>query len=197
MKSILMFCAVVWLGCSVVVAQDAPKNFDLPEPSLGTIDESQLVQRIDDLTEAVNTHTDQISELDKRLQAIEDRPAVAAWNTTPASTGRSLLNSTLKSTVPVRASGGSTGNARGQVVSSYVVSSPVVQSYEYVEEQPVIYTQPSYVAAPMYVGNAAPTSATVSYNAKYGTAATTRRGLGSRLGNFLRGGNCPDGNCPN
>lgn len=148
---------------------DAPGYSAVDEPAQ-SINESDLTQRVDDLTEAVNKHTEQIGDLDKRLSALEDAktPSLAM------SLGRGQLRSSLNSVGTVRSwgssqnlsGGGCTGNIRRSVSSNRLlerivsVSEPIVTS---VQQGPPVVTsvqvsQPvvRYEAAPIVQPQPAP-----------------------------------------
>jgi hypothetical protein len=141
------------LFCSTGFAQELEPPAEQKTEEIGSLgygtsdsnelDQSALTQRVDELTEVVNTHTDQITELDKRLTALEkqEKPTLAATGLLQRSSLSSKLNPVGKVRswgAPVLSSGGgSTGNLSRSLSSSNLlsrvvsVSEPVVTSVRY------------------------------------------------------------------
>lgn len=172
MRTLTFAMSLMLLCCSIGFAQELEPPAEQQTEKIGSLkystsqsdelDVDALTQRVDDLTETVNTHTDQISELDKRLTKLEDfkndqslgmsESLKALREVNSGLTSRSRLSSTLNPVGSVRSStwggnrnlsgGGSTGNARRTTSSNLFsslssrvvsVSDPVVTSVRYGE----------------------------------------------------------------
>lgn len=158
MRTLTFAMSLVLLCCSIGFAQELepPKQVEeigslkYSTSQSDELDEDALTQRVDDLTETVNTHTEQIGELDKRLSKLE-RSSTFEPDIALSSGLRSKpsLRSTLNPVGTLRSSswggsvnlsgGGSTGNVRRSSLSSSLlsrvvsVSDPVVTSVRYGE----------------------------------------------------------------
>ena len=173
-------------GMSDLVEKAGPKlesymdsGWDDKDKQAATFDLDQLSSAIDGLTATVNTHTDQIAELDKRDEGFEARlKALEAEKQLASSSGFRPLSSTLKpaSTLsstnfgsdPIVSSGGSSGrlpmaessswgssvsssgNSTGNVTRN--VSSrfmPVASEISYIPEPPAQYRSMPNVVRPV------------------------------------------------
>ena len=158
----LLYCSIGFTQEVELPAQQVTKTIDsLKYSTSGSneLDVEALTQRVDDLTDAVNTHTDQIAELDNRLTILEDadKPTLSMSGGLQS---RSCLSSTLNPVGTVRKSswgsntgGGSTGNVSKNLTSSSLLSSrivsvsdPVVTSVRYGE--PIVTPTVRYEATP-------------------------------------------------
>ncbi len=172
------------------------------------IDEDALVQRVDDLTETVNTHTDQIAELDERLKALETQPLAS-----PA-VKRNLLGTELKKPKSLGSAGTSTPllntGSVGSSVQSFtgpaygstglppaVVSSPVFYEYPAVNSYPMASPAQQFVSTRTV---RVPVHQTRTTNVEYGPVLNSRgpvlsRRLGGRLSGGISGYDCSSGVC--
>lgn len=181
---------------------------EVAEPSLGYINEDDLIQRVDDMTEVLNTHTDQIEELDKQLSDL--KTAFADFQSKPAPVyKRNLLGTTLKQ--PTKLGSGSTGStgttttaaapSLGSIGAVYTPPPIVTFSQPVMQFSEPIYSQPVSAFPSQQFTNTRtvrrPVQQIRTTNVQYAPVQANQPRLGSRLGNFFGGpGNCPGGICP-
>ena len=163
----------------VSCGQETKAPFALPdevsEPVYDdNLDLSALVDRVDDLTGVVNTHTEQLEQLNERVKALESKPVGVTIK-------KNLLGTELKQPKPL--STGSVGTVITSPVTSYGSTGTIVSS-------PVVWTPPVVTNyQPVYN---APLQPTYSRTRSVQVTAPQSR-FGGRLGFFQ---NCPGGVCP-
>lgn len=175
---------------------------------LKEVDEDALFLRVDELTETVNTHTDQIAELAERIKAIESKPVAVS-----SPIRKNLLGTELKK--PVKLSFGSVGslNSTGTTFAPVVSYGAPIISYGTPMvrvSNPITYQLPSQIFSPPTQQLSAfpsqqftdvrtvrrPVQQIRTTNVQYAPVQANQPRLGSRLINFFSPGNCPGGICP-
>lgn len=144
MKSLITALAFIMLALPTgVIAQDEGKEVE--GPSLGyaddpvqTVDESALMQRVEEITEVVNTHTEQIEQLDKndsefdgrltKIESLLDKLAKPLASSSPVRSYGSWGTTLSRPNKLSYGSNGSSGVSRNWSSSSLLsrVSRPVV-----------------------------------------------------------------------